>query len=259
MKETMYLFAGIYALLGLVFGSFLNVVICRIPQKESLSFPPSHCTSCDHKLKIIDLIPVFSWIALKGKCRYCQAPISIQYPLIELLCAVMFVLGYHLFGLTLYSLFFCLINLFLFAIAIIDYRHYIIPNKILLCMAPVALIIAYAHTQQPIFLYASSSPWEPLWGALVGSGILFAIALLGFFLYHKMEVMGMGDVKLLIVLGMMLGLTNTLIMLLYAVIIAGVIGFYLIVTKRRKSSEMMALGPYLVISFYLVIIQSGVI
>ena len=86
------LFYVVLAVLGLVLGSFLNVVIYRVPRKEGLAFPSSHCANCGHKLSPLDLIPVFSWIFLRGKCRYCKEKISIQYPLVELLTAALFVL-----------------------------------------------------------------------------------------------------------------------------------------------------------------------
>lgn len=259
MEKIFYIILALYFIFGIVFGSFTNVVICRIPNKEKLSFPPSHCTTCNHKLAVFDLVPIISWISLKGKCRYCEEKISVQYPIVEFLSGIIFAISYCVFGLTVQSVLFSLITLSLISIAYIDFKHYIIPNKILLWMFPLALGVAYVHSQTPLDMYSSTSPWEPLKGALVGSGILFAIAILGFFLYQRKEVMGMGDVKLLIILGMLLGLNHTLLLLFYTSLIAGGVGFILIMSGNRKKSEFIALGPYLVLSFYIVLIQSSLV
>ncbi|MEG0576386.1 MAG: prepilin peptidase [Bacilli bacterium] len=247
------LYISLFFITGAVFGSFLNVVIFRIPKKESLSFPPSHCMSCSHPLKILDLIPILSYVFLKGRCRYCHRPISIQYPLMELLTAVLFTTSYLLFGLKMETFILCFISLFLIPIAAIDFKHYIIPNKILLVFFPISIIVGLLHIKYPLFFYYSIGPLDPIFGALIGSSILFLVALLGYVMYRKNEVMGMGDVKLLIVLGMLLGFQNTLLLLGLSVVLGAIGAILLLVTGKKSKKDMIAFAPYIVVSFYIVI------
>ena len=112
---------ALIAILGLVIGSFLNVCIYRIPKEESIAFPPSHCANCKHNLSPIDLVPVFSYIFLRGRCRYCKEKISIRYPLIESLNGILYLIVYLKFGLTLIALKYCILVSILIVIGMIDY------------------------------------------------------------------------------------------------------------------------------------------
>lgn len=248
-----YIYIALFFIFGAVFGSFLNVVIYRVPKHESISYPASHCMSCSHPLKVKDLIPMVSYLFLKGKCRYCGVPLSKQYPIVEFLCACVFTGLYLLFGLAVETFLLCFISLFLIPIAVIDFSKYIIPNKILIALFPVAVLIAIYHIKYPIFFYYDASPWDPVFGALIGSSILFLIALLGYVMYRKKEVMGMGDVKLLIVLGLLLGFQNTLLMLGLSVILGAIGAIFLLITKKKGRKDMIAFGPYIIIAFYIIV------
>ena len=120
------------AIIGLLIGSFLNVCIYRIPRDESISFPPSHCFSCGNNLKPKDLFPVLSYTFLKGKCRYCSEKISIQYPLIEILNSLVYLLLFAHFGLSIQFGFYAVLASTLIVVSIIDYYHQLIPNKLVL-------------------------------------------------------------------------------------------------------------------------------
>lgn len=255
MDPVIIIFMVLFFCVGATFGSFLNVCIFRIPNKESIAFPPSHCPNCSHRLHVKDLVPIFSYISLRGKCRYCKEPISIQYPIVEALCGVMFVTMFVFFdGPTIETAVMCVLTLFLIPIAVIDIKHYIIPNKILLALMPIALVLAGVHIfVQPVFLYSSTDIYDPIFGALIGSGILFSFSILGYFLYRKKEVMGLGDVKLFFVLGLMLGFTNTLFMLLVSVILAALGSIVLIAFFKKTAKDMLAFGPFIIFSFYLTI------
>ena len=112
--------------LGLLIGSFLNVCIYRIPKKESIAFPPSHCTSCETKLRVLDLIPILSYIIAKGKCKYCGDKISPQYPLVELLNGILYLLLYLKYDYSLNFIFYSILVSTLLVISFIDYKHKII-------------------------------------------------------------------------------------------------------------------------------------
>lgn len=245
--------AAFIFVIGLVVGSFMNVMIFRIPKKESIAFPPSHCPACGHRLSVYDLVPVFSWLFLKGKCRYCHAPISKQYPLIELLTGVSFVCFYLLFGWKADFIVSLVLYVFLITILCIDFRYFIVPNILILFMLPIAIVIAYINIQNPVFTYAGADPLSPLYGGLIGAGILFSISLLGYFMYGKREVMGLGDVKLLLVLGILCGLQNILFTLLLSVILGAIVSIYLILCKDKDKRDKIAFAPFLICSFFIVI------
>lgn len=254
LKNTYVLMILLFFLTGSVFGSFLNVVIFRIPKKESLSYPSSHCMYCGHSLRVLDLIPVFSWLCLKGRCRYCKRPISIQYPLIEFISACLFVFFYLSFGLSIETLAFCVITLFCIPLFVIDMRHCILPNKILIFFAAAAVCLSIIHIREPLFLYASTDPLEPLKGAMIGGGILLLISILGYYLYGKREVMGMGDVKLLIVIGLLCGFKNTLLILAVSSVLAALIGIALFAAGKKSRTDKLAFGPFIIVAFYIVLL-----
>ena len=233
MVQNVFLYV-VLAVFGLVIGSFLNVVIYRIPKKEGLVFPASHCGNCGHKLSPPDLIPVFSWIFLKGRCRYCKEKISIQYPFVELLTAGLFVLTATRVSTVAELIISFATVMLLIPLAAIDFRNYIIPNKILLVLLPVALastVLQIVSPEQIRLFYGTTSPYSPLLGAVSASGILLLIALLGFYLHGREEVMGMGDIKLLAILGAMCGMQRILLVLLSAVILAGVAAIVMLVFR----------------------------
>lgn len=251
---AIYVYTALFFIIGAVFGSFLNVVIYRIPEKQSIAFPPSHCMECKHPLHILDLFPIISWVLLRGKCRYCHQKISPQYPLIELLTAILFSTFFVLFKLSVETIFLCFITLLFIPLAIIDLKYQILPNKLQIMLGVIGVGVALYHIKYPnLFLYASTNPLDPLYGALIGGGILFMISLLGYFLYGRRQVMGMGDVKLLLVIGILCGFQHTLFILLSSILLAALAGIILFSFGKKKRSDNLAFGPFIIISFYLVI------
>lgn len=182
-------FAAVAFAPGLAVGSFLNVVASRVPLRRSISGGRSACMSCSHEIAAYDNIPLVSWAVLRGRCRHCDAAIPLRYPLVELVTALLVAASVLRFGLTLEALvavFFCVV---LVAISAIDIEHRIIPNRIVIPSAAIVLVAQTALQTSPEWALA----------ALGASGFLFVAALA----YPK--GMGMGDVKLALLLGAMLG------------------------------------------------------
>ena len=223
---------------GLIIGSFLNVCIYRIPLGLSIVTPPSACGSCGQRLKPKDLIPLLSWLYLKGKCRYCGQPISIRYPLVEFITGLIFAFTYWVFGWTWILLIYLIIYSGLIAIVFIDLDHQIIPNSINLFL----LIIFFISNFILEYIY-----WkEAFIGGLLGGGFLFLLVLLS-----RGTAMGMGDVKLMGVLGLFLGWQYTLLTLLLSFIIGGIFSLLLLALKIKGRKDTIAFGPWLVAGFFI--------
>ncbi len=228
-------FAIVFLILGLLVGSFLNVVIYRLPEGESIVKPPSHCPSCNVRLKPIDLIPVFSWLFLKGRCRYCKVAISPRYALIELLTGVSFLISYLYAGLTWQLLVLLVLLSVLIADTFIDMDHQIIPDEL-----NIFLFVFFIA----INLVASYIPWsDAIFGALAGSLPLFLLVVL-----TGGAGMGFGDVKLMFVLGLYLGLWSTLLTLFLSFIYGGIFGVLLLATGIKKRKDAIPFGPWIAIA-----------
>ena len=214
---------------GLAFGSFLNVVAARLPLRRSLVSPGSACMDCGHEIAWYDNVPLLSWLALRGRCRACGVRISARYPAVELVTALLVAGCVWKFGVTgsaAVASFFCLA---LVAVSATDIEHRIIPNKIVL---PAAAIVLAANTA----LHPS-----PVWalGALGASGFLFAAALA----YPK--GMGMGDVKLALLMGAALGKSVSVAMMI-GMVAALIPGLYLLARHGSAARKMrIPFGPFL--------------
>lgn len=228
---------------GLVIGSFLNVVIYRLPRGENLAYPGSHCPNCVAKLKMVDLIPVFSFMRTGGKCRYCKQKISIIYPSIEMLNAVLYLGIYFFKGLSIYSGVLMLTTSALICIAMIDLASHKIPNALNITIAVLALTM--------VFL-GYTSPLSALIGAVLGSGILIGLNLLAKVL--KAKAFGMGDVKYMLAMGAFFGVPDALYILWYTSIVAGGVILFNLVTRRWTSKTVFAFGPFLTIGTYIVML-----
>lgn len=238
-------------LFGLVIGSFLNVCIYRIPRKGSVASPKrSYCPHCEHTLSALDNIPVFSYIFLGGRCRYCKERISPRYMIVELLTAGFFVLMLHR-GLTLHQgmplivlevAATCIFAALLLVISFIDLEFTIIPNKIVYPGSLVGLLFAVgmAVAQKKTGLLLS----RLLGGAIGGVGIMF-IVIVGSAIFRK-QAMGMGDVKLMAMIGIYLGPWPHLpITLLTASVFGSIIGVGLIFLSKKKMDSAIPFGPFL--------------
>ena len=223
-------------LFGIVVGSFLNVCIHRIPQELSVVLPASHCPSCQTSLRAVDNIPLLSYLALRGRCRYCNVNISWRYPLVEALNGFAYVLAVLKFGLEPATLVYVLLLSTLIVVTFIDLEHQIIPNEITFPGMPLGVIAA--ATVLPI-------SWvDSLIGLLCGGGLLLFVVWISPYIFGR-EGMGMGDVKLLGMLGAFLGWKATLLTLLLGSFSGAAVGMTLIVTKLIKRSEPIPFGPFL--------------
>ncbi|MBM7556890.1 prepilin peptidase [Halanaerobacter jeridensis] len=223
--------ATLVFIFGLMIGSFLNVVIYRLPQEESIVFPSSHCPDCGTELQAIDLIPVVSFLWNKGHCRYCGSKISYQYPLVELLTALIFILLYHQYYLTMQFVVYALLASALIAVSIIDLQHLIIPNQITYPGIIVAFLLSFLN---PEISYINS-----LLGILGPALLLFLIAVV------SRGGLGMGDVKLIAVLGGFIGWQKALVAIFIGSIIGSIIGLYLIVVSDKGLKSKLPLGVFL--------------
>ncbi len=233
--------------LGLLIGSFLNVCIYRIPRDGlSINFPRwSICPECQATIKFYDNIPILSYILLRGQCRDCGTRISIEYPLVELITGGLFLLVYYWFGLTLEFVHGCLFVALLIPVSWIDARWYIIPNVIVATGLTLGLGITAAITaQQQDWFYLL----EHLIGAVVGSGILLLIGILGKAILRK-EAMGGGDIKLMALIGLFLGAwPHLLIVVVLSAFIGSIVGLLLIAFTERSRQHPIPYGPFLAVA-----------
>lgn len=218
-------------LLGLLIGSFLNVCIYRIPKGESVVFPASHCPQCLRQLGPLDLVPVLSYLWLKGRCRSCRAKISPSYALIELFTGLVFWLVYSQTGLTPQLINYLLLSSILVVVTFIDLEHYLIPNKVLAVGALLQLAVNLFTQQISLF--------DAFVGCLTGGGLLLLIAV------ASKGGMGGGDVKLAAMLGLFLGWQKVLLAFFIAAILGAVAGLILMALKGKGRKDALPFGPFL--------------
>lgn len=223
--------------LGLVVGSFLNVCIFRLPRRESVVSPPSHCPHCYQRLGVIDLIPVFSYLFLKGSCRFCHQKISIRYPLVELMSGFisLFLYGYyapHYLSLA-SALFFAYL---LIVVAFIDLDHRIIPDE----LSIVGVIIGFLFS----FILPDFSPLMALGGLFAGGGALLLVALI------SRGGMGGGDVKLMAMMGTFLGWNGALGTIFVGAFLGSIGGLL----TRKGLKGTIPFGPFLALAGLIVLL-----
>jgi len=224
-------------ILGTIFGSFYNVVGYRIPKGESLLYPPSHCTKCNHKLGPLELIPIFSFLLLGGKCRKCKDKISWFYPLFEFSSGVLFAISYLVFGISLECLYSIVFVSMLLILIISDYQTMIIPDSVLIVSSALLIIIKFFMTNIEVVGIS-------LLHALASFIFMLLLKLLGDFLFKK-ESMGGGDIKLLAVFGFVLGFPMSVVTVFLSAFIA--LPISLIILKLKKTHEI-PYGPFLAIA-----------
>jgi len=221
---------------GAVIGSFLNVCIFRIPDKTSIIKPLSQCPHCHHPVRFYDNIPIISFIMLRGKCRDCGGKISWRYPLVELITALLALLLFLQFGLTLKFLTFFIFTAVLIVITFIDLDHQIIPDVLTLPGIPIFFLLA---------IFVVKVPWlEALIGLLIGGGMLFAIAFI-YQLITKREGMGGGDIKLLAMIGAFLGWKSLIFILLFSSFSGAIVGITAMIINKQDMKYAVPFGPFL--------------
>jgi leader peptidase (prepilin peptidase)/N-methyltransferase len=225
----------IVVLFGLFIGSFLNVCIYRIQKGESIVWPPSHCPKCTKALKPWDNIPVISYLILKGRCRYCTEPISVRYPVVELLSALLAVSLLYRFGMSVTFLIYYLWACVLLIITFIDLDIQIIPDRLSLGGIVVGLLVVY---------WLPVTYKDALIGLILGGGLLLAIIYCYYFLTKK-EGMGGGDVKLLAMIGVFTGWQGVLFTVFASSLMGTMVGIPWGLLKKGTLKAAIPFGPFL--------------
>jgi leader peptidase (prepilin peptidase) / N-methyltransferase len=236
-------------LFGLAAGSFANVCILRLPQDQSVRFPRSFCPHCGHQLKIVHNIPILSFIMLKGRCFYCRAPISWQYPLIESLMCVLFLFHAWVFKNSLGHLIAAdILGFYSLTLSIIDYRHRIIPDELSLSLIVLGICGSFVNP------YLSGPPWHKgLESAAAGAGgglLMLGVAWVGEKIF-KREALGGGDIKLIAGTASVLGWQGIVGPLLIGSFSGGVVALVLLLMKKKQLGETLPFGPFLSLGAYI--------
>lgn len=245
-----WFFISFSFLIGISIGSFLNVCIARIPEKKSIVSPPSNCPKCGHGIKFYDNIPLLSYLILFGKCRNCKTPISLRYPLVELLTGILSMMLMFYYGPSIsYLVYFCLVAA-LITITFIDLDHRIIPDVISLPAIPIGFLTS--------FLLVQLTWLDSLIGILVGGGSLLLVAVI----YEKLtghEGMGGGDIKLLAMLGAFLGWEGVLFTILASSLLGTVIGGGAMLISGKGRKFAIPFGPFLSLGAVLYILWGDIL
>jgi leader peptidase (prepilin peptidase)/N-methyltransferase len=234
----------VFGLIGAAIGSFLNVVVDRLPANHSVSYPPSHCDGCQTRLAPVDLVPVISYLALRGRCRYCQAKIPLQVLLVELGCGLWTAFLFWSKGETLSFGVTAFYSYIFIAIGLIDLRHQLILNAIVYPSYIAALIIA------PFFIKAgvvhTSVVDYGIVNALIGAGVGFVFLLIPFVVSRG--GMAFGDVEMAALIGLATGFGEVLVAILGGMILGGLVAIFLLALRIKKLKEAIPFGPFLALA-----------
>lgn len=254
LPMELQIFLGVFIFIaGTCVGSFLNVCIYRIPLEQSIAFPPSHCPHCSTPLKTKDLLPIISYLLLKGKCRYCDAGISMRYPLVELLTGIVWLTVFIRFGLSIETAAFLFLFSILIAVFFIDIDHMIIPNGLVLTGLAGGLLIFIYNLFHPFSLYSPARWYTPLIGMVSASGVLFIVALIGLLIYKNDGAMGMGDVKIFMPIGLFIGWKLALLALFMSIMAGGLISIFLLLFRIKDRKSAIPFGPYIILGTFIAV------
>lgn len=232
---------------GAIMGSFLNVCIFRLPENLSIVFPASHCRDCKKPIAWYDNVPILSYFLLKGRCRKCGAAISWQYAFVEFLTALLFVGFYQIFGLSVKGVVYLAWTLALVVESAIDFRHQIIPDEITLPGIVIGLAVSAIFPSLHGQTTWMGGLLSSFFGVLVGGGFLYLAGVLGEWAFKK-EAMGGGDVKLLAMIGAVIGWPGVLWTIVVSALAGSVVGVW---QKLRGGSSYLPFGPYLALGAFL--------
>jgi leader peptidase (prepilin peptidase)/N-methyltransferase len=248
-----WLFASFVFAIGAIVGSFLNVVIHRYPREESVVFPPSHCPHCAAHIRAYDNVPIFAWLWLRGKCRNCRGPIDVRYPLVELANALFYVALFQRTGLGLALVPLAALVSMTIVLIYIDLEIQILPDVIDLPGVAIGLLIGATHigALAPDLLL-SRTLLDSVAGAALGGGGLLAIALT-YKLFRKIEGMGLGDVKMMAMLGAVLGWQPLLPLLVLASVVGAIVGLFVAWKSRKGMQVALPFGVFLGLAFLAVL------
>ncbi len=276
-NNSLLIFLSFVGIISLFIGSFINVIIARLPnilmrqwraqcyeflelndpqiEKSELykgksifyelSTPRSHCPKCKTPIRIIDNIPILSYIFLRGKCHTCQRSISVQYPIVEALTAILCIIIAYTFGPSIQTVAGCFLTYVLLSQSGIDFIHKLIPDEITLPMIWLGLCLSLT----PVFADCSSA----IWGAIFGYMSLWTIYWL-FFLATKKEGMGYGDFKLLAMLGAWLGWQYLPFIILFSSVLGGVVGLVFLIIAKKDRDTQIPFGPFLAIAGWVALV-----
>ena len=233
----------IFALLGTAVGSFLNVCIDRLPAGKSLVYPPSHCDACQHPLSPKDLIPVLSYLWLRGRCRYCRAPVVRRSLYVELISGLLFALAFWRYGLSFefaVTALFCSVFL---VIAFIDLEHKLILNKVVYPAAMAALVISIFLPAPGLIHFSLPEALNGVINSIIGGAIGFIFLLIPALINPR--GMGWGDVKMAGLIGLVVGSRLVLIALVMGIVLGGLVAIILLLFKIKKRKETIPFGPFL--------------
>ncbi len=252
------MYIALAAVLGLFTGSFLNVCIDRLPRGESIAFPPSHCESCDHKLGILDLVPVFSYIFLRGRCRYCQAHIPIRLPIVEFVAGALFGFFFWKYGFTLELLAFIVYGSILIVVFVIDLEKQLVLDIITFPAMIIAFGFAFfrpeivsvdslgSGTISQAVSHAASNAAGQAVIALLGGVTGLVVMSIPFIIYPS--GMGMGDIKLAALVGLMTGYPLIILALLLSWISGGLIAGILLAFKIKGRKDPIPAAVFMVVA-----------
>lgn len=237
-----FVLPGFILLFGAIVGSFLNVVILRLPEGASIVFPASHCPSCKTAIRWYDNIPVLSFFLLRGRCRSCGATISWQYPLVEALMAGLSLALFQKFSLSILFAVYFPFAAALLAIIFIDLAHQIIPDVISLPGIVLGFLCSFVN---PLVSWQDAAL-----GILFGGGSFYLVAF-GYYLLAKREGMGGGDIKLLAMIGAYLGWIGLPFVVFSSSLLGALVGIGAMVRQRKGGKTVIPYGPFLAIGGYL--------
>jgi leader peptidase (prepilin peptidase) / N-methyltransferase len=250
------LYIILFILLGLFTGSFLNVCIDRLPRRDSIVFPPSHCDSCNHKLSVIDLVPVFSYIFLRGRCRYCHARIPVRIPLVEAITGALYGFFFWRFGFTLELAVSIIYGSMFVTIFVIDLENQLVLDRIIFPGMIIAFALSFFRPEiagldslgsgmviraiDPVAGEAVSQAVISLMGGLLG----LVVMSLPYIIYPN--GMGMGDIKLAALVGLMVGYPLIILALLISWILGGVVAAILLALKIKGRKDRIPAAVFMV-------------
>ena len=243
--------AIVSAMFGAAFGSFLNVCIDRLPAGKSILRPPSHCDSCQHPLAPADLVPIFSYLWLRRRCRYCGAPIPWRPFWVELGTALLFALSCWFFGLSVQFAVIVFYGCLFIVIGIIDLEHHLVLNKISYPAMALALVISVFQPPPELMALNLAWRWPGVISALMGGAIGFLFLLFAYgitYAIYRAEAIGLGDVKLAGLIGLATGPRLVFFALTLGAILGGVVGAILLLLKLKKRKEPLPFGSFLAIA-----------
>lgn len=223
-----------FFLIGTFLGSFYNVVAYRLPKGESIVYPSSHCPKCNHSLKPWELIPIFSFLIQRGKCSSCKAKISWFYPFSEMMCGLLFVFSYLSFGFTLDLIIALTFVSMLIIVILSDYYYMIIEDSVLITFG-IALLL------EIFFIHGFTIVWHSVLNGILAFGIMYLLKLFGDFLF-KRESLGGGDIKLMFIIGLLIGWDMSIITIFLSSFIALPASIFILKTKKDHE---LPYGPFL--------------